>query len=328
MRALIVCHAGSGSGLGHLTRARVIAEALTSRFGAIVRLVVQGEGLRREDLRGFSHRLVPRETSLLKVLTQEGVFDLVLLDLQPAQVPADLSVVLLRWRESGSRVVAIDGLLAWRSELDLIFLPSFYFKPPADLQDGAPIVYGWDCFLLNSDWDPAVWRPGRQVLALTGGSDVTQLGKTWPFQLDQALPKDVTLHWVTGPFSSRLSWAQGRPARIVEHVAPECLLGLMQQVNYAVTVFGVSFFELLANGVPTVVFSPYGTKDAPEMTAIAEAGVAIVATNERDAILRLNNLLSDEQLAERLSKKSRAILARPGEERLCAEISSLMLNSK
>lgn len=324
MKVLIVCHAGSGVGLGHLTRSLVIAKAMRARFDADVRFVAQSEALQRADLEAFSHRFVPREACLLDALAQEGAVDVVLLDLQPLQVPAELGRALHAWREAGTKVVAIDGLLAWRPELDLIFLPSFQFKPPADLKDGAPIVYGWDCFLLDPQWAPMPWKPGRQVLALTGGSDATQLGETWPCQLDQALPEDVALHWVTGPFARRPAWPAEPRIRMVEHVAPSGLGGLMQQVQYAVTVFGVSFFELLYLGVPTVVFSPYGGKDAPEIAAIAEAGVALVAADEREATQRLNSLLNDDALAAQLSNRARSTLGRSGAERLCAEIAAWM----
>lgn len=324
MKVLITCHAGVGIGLGHLSRSLVIAKALQSRFGAEVQWLIQSDPLARHELSAFQHRFVPPDQDLAKEMLAQGPVDLVLLDLQPQRLPLDLGRAIGALRASGAKVVAIDGLLAYRAELDLIFMPSFQFRPPADLTDGAPIVFGWDCFLLDGHVAPTPWVPGRRVLALTGGSDATHLGEGWPNLLNEVLPTDVALHWVTGPFAAKPNWPRVPRLEMVEHVAPQGLGPLMQRADYAVTVFGVSFFELLYLGVPTVVFSPYGGKDSYELNAIAEAGVALVAADERDATQRLLELLGHDALARQLSERARAKLSRSGAERLCSEISGLM----
>jgi spore coat polysaccharide biosynthesis predicted glycosyltransferase SpsG len=150
------------------------------------------------------------------------------------------------------------------------------------------------------------------------------LGETWPDLLNRYLHKDLELHWVTGPFAQRPHWPDIRRLKIVEHVAPDGLEALMQESNYAITVFGVSFFELLRLGVPTVVFSPYGGKDSSELHAIAEKGVALVANDEREAIDRLVELLKQDELARQLTERARTTLKISGVERLCSEISALM----
>jgi spore coat polysaccharide biosynthesis predicted glycosyltransferase SpsG len=324
MKALIVCHAGAGVGLGHLTRSLVVAKALRARFDAEVRCLLQSEMLQRDDLSAFAHHFVPTNGDLIAAIEAQGPVDVLLLDLQPQRVPAALGQAIRAWRAAGTKVVAIDGLLAHRPHLDLIFLPSFQFKPPADLEDGAPIIYGWDCFLLDTQRPSRPWAPGRSVLALTGGSDATGLGNTWPVLLDQTLPADVDLHWVTGPFAARPQWPSAPRLRMTEHVAPSGLGPLMQRSQYAVTVFGVSFFELLSLGVPTVVFSPYGGKDAAEMRAIAEAGVALVAADECEATVLLQDLLQRDDLARRLSQRACETLGASGAQRLCSEIAGLL----
>lgn len=324
MKVLIVCHAGAGIGLGHLSRSLVIAKALRARFDAHVRWLIQSDPLQRDDLKAFPHRFVPLDHDLAGQLAAHAPFDLVLLDLQPQRVPPALGLAIAALRAGGAKVVAIDGLLAYRPELDLIFMPSFQFRPPADLNEGAPIVYGWDCFLLDTDWAPLPWTPEGRVLALTGGSDATHLGATWPELLNRSLPAYAELHWVTGPFAAKPRWPATPRIEMVEHVAPAGLGPLMQRANYAVTVFGVSFFELLYLGVPTVVFSPYSGKDAAELNAIAASGVALVAADEREATERLVELLRRDDLAKQLSERARATVEISGTQRLCSEIAGLM----
>lgn len=98
----------------------------------------------------------------------------------------------------------------------------------------------------------------------------------------------------------------------------------MQASNYAVTVFGVSFFELIYLGIPTVVFSPYGDKDDSELEALAKAGVAVVARDEREATDQLCALMRDDLLATQLSLRAREHLNTPGGRRLCLEIVKLL----
>jgi spore coat polysaccharide biosynthesis predicted glycosyltransferase SpsG len=326
MKILCVCHAGTGVGLGHISRALVAAKALKQEFGADIQLLIQGDRIISDDLSAVAHRFVGFDQDLSACIEQinrlEGL-GLVLFDLHPQRIPLDFDSLLDRLRASACRLVAVDGLLSHRPKLDLIFIPSFLFVPPSDLMDGAPIVYGWDCFLLNIKEMPRDWQVGKKVLALTGGSDATNLGETWPDLLNRSLPRNVELHWVTGPFSSKPTWPVSPRIRMIEHVAPAGLGPIMQQANYAVTVFGVSFFELLYLGVPTVVFFPYCGKDAAEMSAIEASGVALVAADEREATDLLIELLKHDDLAQQLSARARNTLCKTGAQRLSSEIAAI-----
>ncbi len=325
IKILCVCHAGEGIGLGHLTRMLVAAKALRQVFGADVQLLIQGDQVNNNELSAFPHRFVGFEESLTANIQSTNLhdgLDVVVFDLHPQKIPLEFEALLDRLRSSSCRLVAIDGLLRYRPKLDLIFHPSFLFAPPPDLKDGAPIVHGWDCFLLNIQETPRDWRAGPKVLVLTGGCDATRLGDSWPDLLNQSLPSDAELHWVTGPFAAKPNWPISPRIQMIEHVAPTGLGPLMQQANYAVTVFGVSFFELMYLGIPTVVFSPYSGKDAAEIGAIEASGVALVAADEREATDRLIELLSHDDLAQQLSARARTALNKPGAQRLCSEIAA------
>ncbi|CAH0354132.1 hypothetical protein [Aquabacterium sp. CECT 9606] len=328
MNILLVCHAGTGVGLGHLTRCLVAARALKRELGAEVCLLIQGDEVQWAELSAFPHRFVAPEEALsagIRDTLAQGHRDVLVFDMPSRKVPGDFGPLLDELRDTACKLVAVDGLLQYRPQLDLIFTPSFHFAPPPDMLEGAPIVLGWDCFLLNVHETPHEWRPGRRrVLALTGGSDATGLGQTWPRLLDASLPPSTELHWVTGPFAARPSFPASPRISIHEHIAPAGLGPLMQASDYAVTVFGVSFFELMYLGIPTVVFSPYNGKDDSELAGIAESGAALVAGDEAEAGSLLLGLMNDDALASQLSNRSRALLSTPGATRLCAEIVNLM----
>lgn len=323
MRALIVCQAGKGIGLGHLSRCLVIAESLRERLGASIKLVIHGDRVFRDELCALHHEFIESSASLSSWLGGiEGV-DVLILDLQPQRVPEDLGDVLRALRIRGVKVIVIDGLFSVRQDLDLVFIPSFMTPNLWQLESKVPVVSGWDCFLIDESSQAVEWTPGSRVLALTGGSDTTGLGQRWPALLDTGLPTGTELHWVTGPFSNPPVLPDHPNVAFREHVAPQGLASIMQTMNYAVTVYGVSVFELLRMGIPMVVFSPYCGKNDAELTAIAEAGVALVASDERDAVKKLAELMRDPSMASRLSNRARLRLPRAGGWKFASEVQRL-----
>lgn len=327
MNALIVCHAGAGLGLGHLTRSIVVARALHQELSINVNLLIQGDSVQRTDLAEFDHQFLGLEEDLVSTIQEQARHDnaqVIVLDLYPHRVPEDIDKLLQELRRAECKVICVDALVSHRENLDMVFIPSFRFSPPGGLNGTAPILFGWDCFLLNVKRLAIEWKPGRQVLVLAGGSDVTGLGKTLPTLLNAALPVGTDLHWVTGPYAQQPVWPNSPRFSMLNHQSPSGLDDLMVRANYAVTVYGVSFFELLYFGVPTVVFSPYGNRDDGDLAAIAAEGGAIVAKDEVDAVTKLKELMADDKLAAALSQHARQRLSVPGGHKFAQAVAELL----
>lgn len=323
----MACQVGEGIGLGHLTRSLVAARALRDNLNSRVSLIVQGAEINTGLCADFDHSVLPITANLVEAISmriKQLAIDVLLLDLFPQQLPPRLGEALSVWRSAGLKVVAVDGLLTLSDRLDMIFFPSFRCPSQDISASAAPVVYGWDCLLLNVDEKSPAGPNGNQVLVLTGGSDSTNLGESWPTILDRLLPENSEVHWVTGPFADSPVLPNNRRLEWQEHVAPQNLMHLMRRANFAVTLFGVSFFELLHYGVATVVFSPYGLKNRSDLDLIAASGVALVAIDERDATKKLVELMSNEKLAVQLSARSRSRLRVPGTKRLCSELEALI----
>ena len=327
MNALIVCHAGVGLGLGHLTRSLVVARALHQELGASVDLLIQGNPVRLESLSQFGHQFLRTDENLADTVRHQVKFicpQVVVFDLHPGLVPADFTHLLEVLRQEGCKVIGVDGLLSQRDNLDLIFIPSFRFILPDTIKSSNPILFGWDCFLLNVNGPAIDWKPGRQVLALTGGSDAACLGKTLPKLLNAALPDDTTLNWVCGPFAKQPVWPIAPRFSMLRRNFSFGLGDLMSRANYAVTVYGVSFFELLYYGVPTVVFSPYENRFDSELSAISAEGVARVARDELEAVAMLRELMADDVMAVSISKRARTKLSVLGGTKFAKSVRDLL----
>lgn len=328
MNVLIVCHAGKGVGLGHLTRCLVVAKAMRQKFNASILILIQGESVRQDYLTGFEYKLLESNEDLSFAIRQqflEQKINIVVFDLCPHQIPENFDNLLAELKLLNSKLVSIDGLIEYHDKLDLIFIPSFKFLPPPNLKIETPVVFGWDCYLLNIKKKQIKWKPGKRVLVLTGGGDTTKLGKTLPDQLNNVLPENTELNWVTGPFSDEPNFPTNNKFEMLNHQAPSALDELIIKSTYALTVYGVSFFELLYYGIPTVVFSPYENKDVNELNMIESEGVALVARDEVDAINKLKKLMENHKLAASLSERAKKMMSVPGRVKFTQTMSELVV---
>ena len=325
--ALIVCHAGAGIGLGHLSRSLTVARALQDRIFAGVRLLIQGDPVDRPDLALIPHRYIGSSQDLSAAIMREVEAkrtDVVVFDIHPQRIPKNLPGLLGQLRAQRIHLVAIDSLLAFCDQFDFIQIPSFYIDPAKLSRCHNPVYYGWDCYLLEKSESRKDWSPGSKVLVLTGGSDATQLGRTLPGELDAKLPAGTEVHWVRGPYAEQPRLPVQPRTRWVVHDAPAGLGELMARSNYALTVYGVSFFELLQHGVPTVVFSPYGEKDQPELEKIMQQKVALVAADDFAAVAALRNLMGSPAAAEAMSLTAREKMDEKGALRFADRIKALV----
>lgn len=303
-------HAGRGVGLGHLARSGVAARSAVRRVGVQVDFVAIGEKI-DELTENFGDLKIQTMSGpvdeLISHLIDASQYSVICLDLYPHSMSQKFADVLQTLRRDGCQIVAIDSLEGCEDLIDLLYIPSCL--PPKNLSSKCyrgRLAFGWDAYLLNIDpfalgsaCDP------DSALVLTGGSDTTGLGKDWPETLASCLPKNSRVNWVTGPFSEPPIFPHNKNIQFVEHVAPATLNALMRGTGIAITVFGVSFFELIALGVPTVVFSPYGDRDARELDEIEQQGIAVVASDSNEAAYKAASLMTDSELQSRLSARAR-----------------------
>ncbi|MGE5514867.1 MAG: cytidylyltransferase domain-containing protein [Bacteroidota bacterium] len=323
---LLVCHTGPGVGLGHLSRILAVARALQDRHFAAVHLLIQGAPVVRGDLSMIPHRFIAMDADLLGAMAEDvAAFSAkaLVLDLHGAHVPAGLADFLAA-RPRVARV-GIDSTWPLAADLDLVCLPGFFVAEDVLRACGdTPVLHGWPHYLLRPCPPRPPWQPGQRVLVLTGGSDATGLGDSLPAQLDAALPADTELHWVQGPYAAapqvpapaRLSWQV--------HHAPDDLGPLMAQCQYALTIYGVSVFELLGHGVPTVVFSPYDGRDEGEMAALRGEAVARVADDAAAALSAVVDLMTDATAAAALAAAGPGKVDGQGPARLADRVHALM----
>lgn len=325
---LVVSQTGPGIGLGHLTRCLALAHALQDHHFAGVRLLIQGPSVNKSGLELIPHQFITTTDDLAEAIRREFALKpphVVILDLHAEHLPLDLPAVLKDLGQQKVIRVGIDSLHHLKDELDLICLPGFH-APQSVLAACAPTPtrYGWPYYLIEGRGIRKSWQPGNQVIVLTGGSDTTGLGQTLPQQLDLALPVGTIVNWVRGPYAAApIMPEQPRLAWQIHH-APQDLDHLITQANYALTIYGVSLFELLQQGIPSVVFSPYGERDNAEIPALIAANVAIVRPDSASALSALTDLMNAPDSARQLAARGPLHVDAQGPARLAKDIFTLL----
>jgi spore coat polysaccharide biosynthesis predicted glycosyltransferase SpsG len=326
-RVLLVCQVSSKIGIGHLSRLLALAETLRKDNKVVPEFLIFGDLIKKDELDKFKVHSFSFEYEFVDTINRTLLtnrYAILIFDLYPNHNIDNINELFKQLKQRKLYLIGVDALIEYCDILDLIWVPAFYFDFSKYAHCNSVLKSGWDSFLIQKRLEHTEWSPGSRILILTGGSDVSKLGKTLPAQLEAALGRDAKVHWVRGPFSDapilpnkcRLNWTI--------HDAPESLDELIVQSDYVMTVFGVSFFEVLQYGIPTVVFSPYGIKDNKELDALSKEGVAMVASGYKSQVDCLVELMSNHELSKSYSLNALSKMSINGAERLSKEIYSLI----
>jgi spore coat polysaccharide biosynthesis predicted glycosyltransferase SpsG len=314
-------------GIGHLSRLLALADTLRKDNNVIPEFLIFGDFIKKDELANFNvhaFSLVDDFVATIENILEINNYDVLIFDLYSKHNIDNLGELFIHLKQRNIRLIGIDSLIEYCNILDLIWIPSFNFDCGRYTDCTSVLKSGWDSFLIQKRLQHKDWTPGVKVLILTGGSDVANLGETLPAQLDELLDKNIELHWVKGPFSSEPNLPKKCRLNWIIHNAPEQLDELIVQSDYAMTVFGVSFFEVLQYGIPTVVFSPYGDKDNDELDALSEEGVAMAVNNSKLAIEGLIEIMNNDELAKEYSMNALKKMSVNGAKNLSKEIYSLI----
>ncbi len=300
----LICDAGVGVGLGHLSRMRVLEKALEAFRNLEVELFV------REHTTDEFEALALNDSEVL------------IFDLHSNSITPRFQNWLIVLKKRGIKIVGIDSL-DYAEYCDFIHIPAFAVNLDRLKGIECPVFYGWDAYLLPKINSQDRWKANHKVLVLTGGGDATGLGLKLPGALENNLDSGAEIHWVRGPYAPDPVFPKDSQLVWIKHVAPPNLKELMREAGYAITVYGVSFFELLQQGIPTVVFCPYSDSLKMELKKIKDEEICVVAEDYIAGASELSRLMNDFKSAARLSDAARDRLKISGADQLAQHIGRL-----
>ncbi len=318
---LIAAAHGPEIGLGHLSRSITAARALQDRLSAGVHLLLLGPPLEAGGLALTPHRFSSEEPAVALARALDEVRpDALIVDMPQRLLDAPARAALAVVAEN-TPVVSIDFSLPSEIAYALNWVPSFFLDESrrADPRNR----FGWDCFLLEPPL-PGGRRSDGGALVLTGGGDALSLSQSWPASLDRALPQGAPICWVQGPFAPppalpeqpRLAWRVTRsPASLAEEIT---------RASCAAALYGVSLFECLAHGAPTVALTANRPPGDPEIEALRASGAVLAAPEIEAASAGLATLMVDSGRARAMSHRAGALMDGSGPARFAQTVAKLL----
>ena len=326
-KVLLVCHVAPDIGIGHLSRLLALANTLKKDNKVIPEFLIFGNLIKKNELDNFKVHNYSLENDfalIIDKILKSNKFNLLVFDIIQNYIKNNLRELFIKLKQQDIRLIGIDTLIDFCDILDLIWVPSFNFDVTKHSKCKSLLKSGWNTYLIQKHYQDKKWSSGPRVLVLTGGSDIMNLGKTLPSKIDQILDKNSEIHWVRGPFSKKPKIPEKSRLNWLIHDAPQQLDELIIQSNYVVSVFGISFFEVLQYGLPTVVFSPYKNKDRKDLKALFKEEVAMVINKPKLVAEGLLKLMNDDKIAKKYSVNALKKMSINGTKNLSKNISHLL----
>lgn len=325
-KILLICYVSAETGIGHLSRLLALGDYLLKENKVIPELLIFGDLVKKKDLKYFkvhNFSFYADFHEIINNLIYTFKFELLIFDIFENNKIKNIRQLLLKIKSHNIPIIGIDCLKDHCDTLKLIWMPTF-FDHSDNIKCKKIIKSGWDKYLIQKRYKNKQWLSGNKVLVLTGGSDITKLSDTWPLLIDKNLGKNSEVHWVKGPLANKFMLPNDLRLKWIIHDSPEQLDEIILNCNYAITVFGISFFEVIQYGIPTVVFSPYKNKDEMELQALKKLEVAVVAKNYHTAIDELIYLMNNNNAALKYSNNSINKMSINGVKKFAFEIYNLI----
>lgn len=320
---LLICQVSSEIGIGHLHRLLALAKTLHKDDIMVPEFLIFGDNIKNTELDCFRTYFFSDQCDAEKTINsivKENNYSALVFDLYPNHHIDDLDRMLKLLKCSGNKLISIDSLIEHEDILDLIWIPSFNFNINKFYKNSDKFRFGWDTFLIQKRCESKIWSPGSRVLILTGGSDIYNLGEKLPKELDKTLKHNTNVHWVRGPFSNEPILPKSPRLEWFIHNSPDYLDELIVKSDYVMTLFGVSFFEALQYGIPTVVFPGYINGNNDELKALSKEEVAMVADSPLLSVHGIAELMNNNELASNYSLKALQKMTQNGPRNLSDEI--------
>lgn len=324
---LIYTQANKTIGIGHLRRMLHLATALREHYSYGVHIAIEGDPIEIIGLQEVNHTWL--SNSLPVVPQLESIYvkqkpNVVILDWKYYSNPIQLKEWLKGLGENKTARIAIDGLFDFDSVIDHFHIPSFHCSTVTSESLRSKLSHGWDNYLLPASHanKPSLSAPNR-LLVMTGGSDPSGLARTLPGHIDKHFSdKELRVSWIQGPYAKPPLIPDDTPHKWTVSHNPNNLSEIVSHCDFAITVYGLTFFELLKSGIPCITFDPHGAATSEEWSLLQKENVAILTENAKEAARKLKLIINDWELSREMGDKAAEMLSSGGAAKLHSWISS------
>ena len=195
--------------------------------------------------------------------------------------------------------LGVDTPPSWCPLFEDVFFPSVTLSEQHRLMGYGN--WGPDWLLMNRRAQPWTWCRGDepQVLVLTGSLGYSNFSGWLGEVITKSVSPSVKIHWLGA--HGHADEGEGITEPPVSIISDENVRQRQSSATYAVSRFGVSIFEMLGLGVPTVVLPGWRAHEEASVDFLEERGLALVARSRCDVGKKIAQLTFDDDLASSLS---------------------------
>ncbi len=319
----ILTQVGPETGLGHFSRMINLAHDLQNHISAGVHLLIYGAKFDHPALNHLPHTFIDDSFDIDAALSKRDVF---IFDIKNDFCNIQKHINFAK--ENDVLAIAIDdGATGGKFDLnniDLYFIPSVFVPDALSKSLADKALWGINCMLLPNLTARTTPEKIKNIVILTGGSDPTDLGDTLPQLIDDTLKGDVEITWVEGPYAKKTNIPEKPNLKWQVWQNPENLAQKLKDFDLAITAFGISFFECLKSGVPTIVFDEIGAATSGEWQYLQNQKLALTAESAESAVGNAANCTQDPTSLFAMAEKAKQELQTSGGIALAERIKDML----
>lgn len=290
---LIIYSLGQQSGYGHYKRAQIIERYLKENVECNVKkMCIQDNEIFQNNIAEV----------ILKKINKKKI-EILILDLNYLHIQSTIRIkkMLIKINSAGVKLIGVDSLRNFYKYLDCVWIPSPFKK---NNLISKKIVWGWDKMIFHR-YNLAIKKKNNNILFLVGSGKNALLSNRLPKLVEKQIPKEFNLYWVSGKFSDKPKFVDQNRWSFFRN--PHNLKELFCKSSFVFSLYGLSFFESLSCGIPTVSFCSKNNynKDYDEIKFLKKKKIYFIENNLSKAVDKLVKLISSKNLEKKFKKNAK-----------------------
>ena len=295
---LILFSKGPRSGYGHYSRSKIIQEYIKYNIKAPVKIsCIKDSEVSKKNI-----------SKIIKNKIKKDKIKTLILDLNFIYLKSVLKIrkMLLDINKMGIVTIGIDSLRFFYKYLNYVWIPSPFKEKNLVSKN---IIYGWDKMILNRY--KFTYKRSKKILFLFGSSKNILISKQLPSLIERKIPREFKLHCVLGKYSEK--------PRILDrdrwtiHTNISSTKNILKKAGFVFSLYGLSLFEALNSGIPTVSFCTKDNfkKDFKEIIFLKKKKMCFIEHDLVKSVEKLNLLIRSEKISKSFIKNCKKVFQPP-----------------
>jgi spore coat polysaccharide biosynthesis predicted glycosyltransferase SpsG len=319
----IIATCSPAIGLGHFMRCHKLATYLAGTVEYDIRFYAVGDVPRSHNCDpNLGHSSFTTIEGALKQAVKTKV-DVIIIDAHNEYVSTTLAQEFKKLRAGGIKIIAIDNLQEFQEQIDLLYYPSFYVANEIKNITVCKVKYGWDCYFLEPKHRQHT-SLGEKVLITTGGADIDNVGLSLLHRLGADDWPDTYFTYIKGPFAASVYKEDYANLNLSIIDSPSSIDDFIKKTDIGFTLFGVSFFEMIYQAIPTILYIPKHVKDYHISDTLKALQICSIVEDKEQVVAEIKKLTELPALRDLYRANLQKLELGNGFVTICHELSLLL----